>query len=358
MKDNINILFISDGLSTGGKERQLAEIIKSINKKENYRTGIITFNREQHFSEYIKSNVHYFKELKKRPTRLEPFFSIWIHIRRFKPDIIHTWDSLSSMYTYLPARIFTIKFIDGSVRDAGIEKGWQFFLKRFFLKRADLIISNSEAGLTHYGFSGEVLYNAIDIKRFPIQTRGKEINLIMVANFTVYKDHSTFIRAGLALLKDGIVDNVYLAGDGPHKQNYVDLINSTYSIYSDRIFFLGSISNVEENLAKCTFGVLCSTLEYAEGISNSVLEYMAAGLIAISTDVGGMKEVIEDGVNGFLIPPGDSDMIVKIITKLRLDRNTCNTITENARRTISEKFSCEGNINKLMSIYSGLCTKK
>jgi len=259
------------------------------------------------------------------------------------------------MYSFLPSRVFGIKFIDGSVRDAGIEKGWQLFLKRFFLKRADLIISNSEAGLDHYGFSGEVLHNAIDINRFPVQNRENQINMIMVANFTDYKDHNTFFEAAIALLKNDIVDNVYLAGDGPKRQIYVDFINNNYRNLSDKIFFLGSVSNVEEYLAKCTFGVLCSTMQYAEGVSNSVLEYMAAGLIAISTDVGGMKEVIEDGVNGFLIPPGDSDSIVKVITKLRFDINTCSKITENARRTIYEKFSYKGSMNKLMSIYSELC---
>ena len=149
MSSQIKILFITDGLHVGGKERQLYEIIKVISKNPHLKAGIITFNKNHYYSERIKELVTFFVELNKRPTRLEPFFTIWRQIGAFKPDIIHTWDSLSSMYAYIPIKLFKAKFIDGSIRDAGIENGWQLFLKKYFLKRADLVIANSMAGLRY-----------------------------------------------------------------------------------------------------------------------------------------------------------------------------------------------------------------
>lgn len=351
----IKVLFIIDGLGGGGKERQLYEIVKVLSKTSSLKTGIITFNKNTYYSERIKKLVPFFVELKKRPTRLEPFFTIWKQITTFKPDVIHTWDSLSSMYVYLPMKYFKVKFIDGSIRDAGIEKGWRLFLKKYFLKRADLVIANSKAGLQSYDVVGEVIYNAIDISRFYTREKTDEVNSIMVANFTDYKDHQTFIDASIELAKMDLTDNIFLAGDGPYKQAHIDSLKKNHPEIFHRFHFLGLTGNVEKYLSKCRFGVLCSTSTYSEGVSNSILEYMAAGLVAIATDVGGMGEAINNRENGFLIEEKKPDHIVNIISMLIKDRNLSKNIIKEARRTIETKFSYTGNINKLKGIYEKLC---
>lgn len=63
-------LFIIDGLHGGGKERQLEKIIKYMPRTQ-YKIGVITFNKNKHYSEFVKNNVDFFIELRKRPTRLE-----------------------------------------------------------------------------------------------------------------------------------------------------------------------------------------------------------------------------------------------------------------------------------------------
>lgn len=351
----IRVLYIIDGLHGGGKERQLVEIIRSFVQNGSLSVGVITFNRNKHYSEIVKNLVPYFVELKKRPTRLEPLFSIWKHISEFKPNIIHTWDSLSSFYSWLPSRVLKINLIDGSIRDAGIEKGWQLVMKKFFLLRADKIIANSNAGLSAYNVKGEVLHNAINPARFTIKQIGDKFNIIMTANFTDYKDQKTFIDAAAKLKYDGIIDNVYLAGEGPHRLKYVQYINNSFPQIKDSFRFLGSVSNIEAILSECRVGVLCSTSKFGEGVSNSILEYMAAGLIAIGTDIGGTPEIIEDGINGFMVKEGDSDAIVRIVKKVRGDNDLANRIIRNAKVTIESKFSYEKNCEKLIEIYKGLC---
>jgi len=358
MSSQIRILFIIDGLHGGGKERQLYEIIKVLSKTPHLKTGIITFNKNGHYSNKIKELVTFFVELNKRPTRLEPFFTIWKHIRVFEPDIVHTWDSLSSMYAYFPTKIFKLKSIDGSIRDAGIENGWQLCLKKYFLNRADLVIANSIAGLHHYKINGEVIYNAIDTRRFHQKKLSNEINIIMVANFTEYKDHKTFMEAAIKLVNNNLISNVYLAGDGPYKQTHIDNIKANHAKIFQRFHFLGFTNNVEKYLSKCQFGVLCSTSTYSEGVSNSVLEYMAAGLIPIVTDVGGMKEAINNNVNGFLIEEKKPIQIVEIIQSLQKDSKKTVNIILNAKESIKTKFSYEQNINKLITIYKKICIKK
>lgn len=346
------VIYIIDGLYSGGKERQLVEIIKGLPKAK-FEIGFVTFNKNQHYTECVKNSVNYFKELKKRPFRLEPLFTIWKSFHEFKPDIVHTWDSLSSFYSYLPSKIFRCKFIDGSIRDAGIEKGWELFLKSFFIKRADLAIGNSCAGLKYYNSIGEVIYNAIDLNRFKKTEDINQFNIIMTANFTDYKDHLTFFKAAIKLVIDNIVDNVYLAGDGPHKDKYLNMVSS-YEV-DNRFHFLGTINNVEDYLVKCKVGILCSTLQFKEGLSNSILEYMAGGLISVATNIGGTSEIIKDGINGFLFEPGNIEQLYDFVVKIKMNQYNTQEIRENAEKTIKEKFSYKENIDKLIKIYSELC---
>ncbi len=354
----MNILFVIDGLHGGGKERQLVEIIKLLSANNKYIIGVVTFNKNKHYTEFVRKNVYYFKELSKRPTRFEPFFSIWNCFKEFKPDIVHTWDSLSSMYSFLPINFFKIKFIDGSIRDAGIEKGWEKFHKKFFLKRADVVIANSFAGLETYQEKGEVLYNAIDLNRFNQNKNLSDFNIIMTANFTDYKDHKTFIDASIALVKDNIVNNVYLLGEGPYKEKYMNYINESHSEISNKFHFQGRVRDVEDYLALCSVGVLCSTLEYSEGVSNAVLEYMAAGLVPVVTNIGGSAEIITNKKNGFLIPPKSSDEIIRIVKLIKEQPSVKESIVKEALETVKTKFNDKKNIAFLESLYSNLNEKQ
>lgn len=352
-----HILHVTDGLAAGGKERQLLEMIKNMDK-EAFACGVITFNSNQHYSAQTKDCSARYWELKKRPTRLEPLFSIWKCFREFRPDIVHTWDSLSSFYAYLPCKAYKVPFIDGSIRDAGTDKGWEYYFKRFFLKRADHVISNSHAGLNKYKIAGQVIYNAIDTSRFLPNVKPNEFNIIMTANFTDYKDHDTFLKAAIDLMKARIVDQAYLLGDGPSRQKYIDWVENKFPSFSAKIHFPGIVANVEAYLANCRIGVLCSTERFSEGISNSVLEYMAAGLIPLVTDIGAAREIINDGVNGFLFPAGDWQRIVKIIKQLKVDNAKKEIIVAAAKKTINERFDLKINISEHAGIYRELNSRK
>ena len=350
----IRVLYIIEGLHGGGKERQLIEIVKMLSHDTSMAIGLITFNKNQHYSIVARDTVKYFKELNKRPNKFEPLISIWKCFREFKPNIVHTWDSLSSFYAFLPCKLKKIKLIEGSIRDAGIERGCQYYYKRFFLREADLILANSYAGLEAYNVNGGVIYNAINPIRFLTKIDNKEFNLIMTANFTDFKDHETFLKAVIHLIKENLIDKAFLLGDGPHKEKYIKWIYEEGSLFREKIIFTGAVKNVEEYLAKCNIGVLCSTSKYSEGVSNSDLEYMAAGLIPIVTNLGGSAEIIEDGINGFLINPGDSGSLIDRVKKIKMDESLASKIRQEAKLTIENKFNHVNNIKQLELIYKNL----
>jgi colanic acid/amylovoran biosynthesis glycosyltransferase len=93
----------------------------------------------------------------------------------------------------------------------------------------------------------------------------------------------------------------------------------------------------------------------AEGIANVVLEGMNAGIPVISTNIGGMEEVIQDGENGFLVPPYSGEDIAKAIIRIgQMSPSEIDRVKANARKTLAEKFAPERQVDEFISFYTSL----
>jgi glycosyltransferase involved in cell wall biosynthesis len=119
------------------------------------------------------------------------------------------------------------------------------------------------------------------------------------------------------------------------------------------VHFTGWISprRREELLARATVFVLPS---HAEGMPMSLLEAMAAGCPVIASDVGGIPDVVTDGVNGLLVPAGDRDALALALHRLLVDRELAARLGREGRETIRRRFTAAHAIERLDQIYSGL----
>lgn len=96
-----------------------------------------------------------------------------------------------------------------------------------------------------------------------------------------------------------------------------------------------------------------------EGIANVVLEAMAYGTVVITTDCGGMREAIEDGVNGFVIPIRDSKAIAdKLMAVAALNTAQLDNIKAAARKTVEKKFVAERMISDMTGLYESVVRNK
>jgi glycosyltransferase involved in cell wall biosynthesis len=86
-------------------------------------------------------------------------------------------------------------------------------------------------------------------------------------------------------------------------------------------------------------------------MSPSMLEACASGLPVVSFDVGGASDVIDDGVNGFLVPLKDYEMLASRIIYLLQDMNTLKSMGAEARRKVEDQFNLSKRIDAIMSIY-------
>ena len=89
----------------------------------------------------------------------------------------------------------------------------------------------------------------------------------------------------------------------------------------------------------------------SEGISNAALEAMACGLPVVTTDCGGMREAIRDGVEGFVVPMRDPDAIAVALVRVASDEGLRQRIGQAARQRIVEAFSIERQIRAFQALY-------
>jgi glycosyltransferase involved in cell wall biosynthesis len=112
--------------------------------------------------------------------------------------------------------------------------------------------------------------------------------------------------------------------------------------------FLGQRPDPEMVLAAMDVYALTSV---SEGLPNTVLEAMATGLPVVSTRVGGVEELVEHGVTGFVVPPNDPDALAKTLALLLRDESLRRTAGAAGRLRAESEFAISGMIRRYESLY-------
>lgn len=117
---------------------------------------------------------------------------------------------------------------------------------------------------------------------------------------------------------------------------------------ADRVLFMGYRRDVPRLLSRFTVSVLPSL---SEGLSNTLLESMAAGVPVVATEVGGSPEVVEDGVNGLLVPPGDGDALAAAIGRLLADPEHARDLAAAGRERVTTHFTPSALVDRTAAAY-------
>jgi glycosyltransferase involved in cell wall biosynthesis len=140
-----------------------------------------------------------------------------------------------------------------------------------------------------------------------------------------------------------------LAGDGPERANLESLVNR-YGL--NKLFrFKGHVDNIDE-LYKNLNLYLCTSIH--EGIPMSILEAMSHGLPVVAPKVGGITEILIDGVNGYLVVGRQPHLFAEKCIKLYNDTKLYNHFSMNAVERIKENFSAEVMARKYHDLYMDL----
>lgn len=168
-----------------------------------------------------------------------------------------------------------------------------------------------------------------------------------------YKGIQTLIEAARRLIHEKKRNDLFFlyCGDGPDLWYFRDLIDS-YGL-SEKFLCPGKSKEISRILKGVSIVVVPSL--WQEGFGLSVVEGMSSGKVVIASRVGGIVEIIDDGKDGYLFPPGDShDLTAKILSVLD-DEILQNRIGKAARGTVIEKFNIEDKKKELLKLFSMVC---
>ncbi len=199
-----------------------------------------------------------------------------------------------------------------------------------------------------------VLENGVDLRRFEsipaLTAAGADVVRVgAVANLRAVKGLDLLVTAAarLAAAHPRVVFEV--AGEGEERAALeIQIIKSGLEV---NFALRGGVVDVPGFLAGLRVAVLCS---HAEGMSNALLEYMAAGRAVVATAVGAAPELLEDGVHGLLVPPGDADALTRAIDRLLRDPPLAARLGRAARSRAFRRYSREAMVRRFEEFYVGL----
>lgn len=358
----MKVLFVTNKLTIGGKERQIVELLRFFDSGAGYSFAVCL--REKHADyDFSGTGIKVFK-----PARRLGFFALMRFQRRvlkeFQPDIVHTWEAVCALAITLNVIVSPAKIhlLDGTLQYAKSFPWYKkaYLIPRFTRRMAAKVVANSNAGLNaiHYGFSPKyiVIPNGLDFERFHLPESGnkpnpEEVIIGMVAGFTAPKDFASLIVAGKRLLGSGYKLKFMLLGDGPEKPDLEAMIPPELK---DKFIFTGFVHNPESYIKQFDIGVLLSKRGHSEGLSNSILEYMALAKPVICTKTGGNIELVESNQTGFMVDFEDVDELTEKLTLLIEDGSLRERFGRHARRNAMANFAMENIGARFINLYQSL----
>lgn len=368
-----NVLQLIGSFHQGGSERQAVQLTRLLHQDQTVNVFPAALNREGVLlREVEKLGFTAIPEFK-----LTSFFDLNFvrqvrkcvkFIRENNIEIVHTHDFYTNIFGMLAAFIARVPARIASKRETGgMRTASQKFVENLAFKLSRSIVVNSEAVKDHLTGSGissekiEVIYNGIDLERLKpeISDRKKICEMLglpsaedvkfvtLVANLRhEVKNQPMFLRAAKIILEDFANAHFVIAGEGELREKLEDLAVEL-GIF-EQVSFLGRCGYVPELLH---ISDICTLTSFAEGFSNSILEYMAAAKPVVATDVGGAKEAIVHGETGFLVDSDDDRTLAEYCLDLLNSKEKSQKFGRKGRALAKEKFSVEAQLQNTLKLY-------
>ncbi|MDP4263350.1 MAG: glycosyltransferase family 4 protein [Bacteroidota bacterium] len=368
----MKVLMVINTLYKGGKERRILELIKGLKKhNESFDIYLVSLTNVVHYP-YVYDLPITFEIIHKKTGRKDPGLILKLRkiIKNFKPDIIHSWDTTASWYLLVANLFYNKPILHGIIYDASANLSPHNRKLYKSVKRltpfSKVIISNSYAGIKSYNsppHKSVCVHNGIDFNRFKNlpppekvelellgERKGSKFIVAMVALIEIRKDHDSLLEAAIRLCSRDKDFIFLLIGHGTLMEEKKAKVPA--ELLDKQIRFLGSRQDIEAILQIADTGALLTNSDnHGEGISNSIVEYMASGKPVIATRGGGTDEIVIDGVNGYLVDPKNADQVVEKIEILKQNPGLKETMGKNAYNWVYEEFNIEKMTDSFIGLY-------
>ncbi len=363
--DPIRVCFMIDRLSTAGTETQLLALIRHLDRSR-VQPFLCLLDGKGARSRALEPADCRVLRLGVRslhhPTTLFKAVRLARFLRGRRIEVLQVYFPDSTYFGVPVARLAGVPRIVRTRNNLGY---WQTPLHRglgwLCNRLADVLVANCDAcrravlaaeGAPRGGVL--VLENGVDLNRFPVtapraRTSSSGPRIGVVANLRPVKDLGVFVRAAAEVGRHHPDATFSIAGEGPLRPALERLARELD--LGRRLIFAGPVADVPAFLAGLDIAVLCSR---SEGMSNALLEYMAAGKAIVATAVGGNLQLIDPGTHGLLVPPGDPTRLAGAILRVLADPGLAARLGEAARCRVRERYSRQVMVRRFETFYQDL----
>jgi glycosyltransferase involved in cell wall biosynthesis len=364
----VRVCFMIDRLLRGGTESQLVALIRRLDR-DRVRPSLCLLDGEDGLSRSLEPEdcpvLRLGVRSLLRPRTVGRALRLVHFLRHERIDVLQVYFPDSTYLGVLAGRLAGVPFVVRTRNNIG---HWltptHRRLGRLYNILTTWTIANCEAA-RHALLQDErprpesvvVLENGVDLERFlatpPLDPSAPPRRVGAVANLRPVKGLDVLVQAA-ALVGAAHPDAVFaVAGEGESRPALANQVAAAG--LGGRFSLHGAVRDVPAFLAGIDIAVLSS---YAEGMSNAVLEYMAAGRAIVATAVGATVQLIADDVHGVLVPPGDPGRLAAAIAGLLRDPGRAARLGAAARRRARERYGRDAMVHRFERFYEELVRGK
>lgn len=361
----IRVAYVIGQLTFGGTEYQLIKLAENLNPAR-FKILVICLSDNAPLSRLLIEAGCDVQILNREARgRLLVLWDLYHLLYEFKPDIIHAYAYASRAAIPVSKIFFQSKNIVSIRTQPNLQVTW---IDRLLGSFADHILTNSKkaAAAIHFGFQKivpcQVIYNGIDLQKFDreagldfasppsIQLGARVICLVARLHPVKGVDILLDAFAIISYAFNGV--ELWIVGDGLEKEK---LKGRAEQLGIDsKVIFWGHQEKISPILHHATIGVLSS---HVEGLPNAIIEYMAAKLPVVATDVGGNSEAVVHGKTGLLVPAGNAPALADAILTILGDPNLAKKYGQEGRQHVTELFTLKRMVQETEALYEKLLSR-
>lgn len=268
--------------------------------------------------------------------------------------VVHASDLYSNIFFLPAAAAAGVPVRVGSRREIAAGKSVvQIAMQRAAYTCAHTIVANAEAVASRLRREGvsrnriTVVPNGLDLSAYSPRVLPTALRRVaMVANLRPGKGHDTLVEASAILLRRFPDAQFDLVGDGSERARLEEMMAS-HGVRA-AFTFAGHVENVAQRLRQADVFTLPSE---SEAFPNAVLEAMASGLPVVASDVGGIRELVQHGRSGLLVPPRNPPALADAIGRLMAAPPEAHVFAANGRALVEARYSFDRMVASIEHLY-------
>lgn len=354
----MNILQILPELNYGGVETGTVDFAKYLSS-HNHRAVVVSAGGELVDALTSCGAIHYALAVNRKSlfSIIKSIAALVKIIQKEEIEIVHARSRVPAWIAYFACRKTGVPFITTC---------HGYYARHFFslvMGWGKFVISPSQVIGRHMIDDFSVLPErirfiprSVDIEKFtfiPPEAKSRtEFVIAMIARLTPLKGHTHFLKAIQKASRSIPSIRVWIIGSAPgskpHYKEDLELLTKRLGL-THIVEFLGKRRDIPQILSKSNLLVLASASHEAFG--RVIIEAQASGVPVVATKVGGVLDIVDDGVDGMLVAPSDPEGMADAIIKVLRDQELSSLLAKNGRLKVLSRFTLEKMAEKTLEVY-------